>query len=89
MPLVAKYPDSYNGHQILKTEGISMLPALLTRQRPMHDYFYWEHEENCAVLLHGNYKAVKRLPNGNWELYNIDTDRTETHNLAEQYPAVS
>ncbi len=82
-----KYPDTYNGRQILKTEGISLLPALLTGKGKLHEYFYWEHEENCAIL-HGNYKAVKRLPDGKWELYNIDTDRTESNNIAGKYPAI-
>ncbi len=82
-----KYPDTYNGWQILKTEGISLLPALLTGKGKLHEYFYWEHEENCAIL-HGNYKAVKRLPDGKWELYNVDTDRTESNNIAGKYPAI-
>lgn len=48
---------------------------------------YWEHEENCAVR-HGNWKGVKRLPAGKWELYNLETDRTERNNIAEQHPDI-
>jgi arylsulfatase A-like enzyme len=83
----AKYPAVYQGHSIIKTEGISLLPALLTGKGKVHDYFYWEHEENCAVL-HGQYKGVKRLPDGKWELYNTETDRTETINIAAQNPVI-
>ncbi len=83
----AGYPDTFNQRGIMKTEGISILPALLTGKGRVHDYFYWEHEENCAIL-HGSYKAVKRLPEGKWELYNIETDRTETNNIASQNAAI-
>ncbi|GAA4322486.1 arylsulfatase [Mucilaginibacter gynuensis] len=83
----AKYPKTYNGNTIIPNEGISMLQAFKTGSGKTHDYFYWEHEENCAVR-HGNWKGVKRLPNGRWELYDLEHDRTERNNIAQQYPDV-
>ena len=83
----AQYPKSYNGNDIIPTEGVSMLPAFKTGKGATHDYFYWEHEENCAVR-HGKWKGVKRLPAGEWELYNLENDRTERNNLASEYPDV-
>jgi arylsulfatase A-like enzyme len=34
----------------------------------------------------GKWKAVALLAQGYWELYDMDHDRTEMHNLAAQYP---
>jgi arylsulfatase A-like enzyme len=77
----AKYPETYNGNTIMKNEGISMVPLFKTGTGKVHDYFYWEHEENCAIR-HGNWKGVKKLPKGDWELYDLEHDRTETNNIA-------
>jgi arylsulfatase A-like enzyme len=83
----AQYPKTYNGNNIIPTEGISMLPVFKSGKGVVHDYFYWEHEENCAIR-HGDWKGVKRLPNGTWELYDLKKDRTERTNLAASHPEV-
>ena len=33
----------------------------------------------------GKWKLVSQFPN-NWELYNMEEDRTEMHNLSDPYP---
>jgi arylsulfatase len=43
---------------------------------------YWEHIGNAAVRL-GPWKLVRDHPGG-WELYNIDDDRTELDNRADE-----
>jgi arylsulfatase len=48
------------------------------RERPL----FWEHEGNSAVRL-GNFKLVRKF-NHDWELYDMETDRTELNNLAER-----
>ena len=45
---------------------------------------FWEHEGNAAVRI-GKWKLVKRYPR-DWELYDMDADRTELHDLAAQQP---
>ena len=45
---------------------------------------FWEHEGNAAVRI-GQWKLVKRWPRA-WELYDMDADRTELHDLAAQHP---
>jgi len=61
------------------------VPALsltsLKREKPI----FWEHEGNRAVRL-GKWKLVAKGKDGPWELYDIDTDRVESHNLAEKHP---
>jgi arylsulfatase len=77
----ASYPSSYRGHPILPTEGRSLIPIFHGRtcvERPV----FWEHEGNRAVRL-GKWKLVSRYPN-DWELYDMESDRTELNNLSGQ-----
>jgi arylsulfatase A-like enzyme len=67
----------------LPAEGRSMLPALRGADvEPAA--LYWEHIGNAAVRL-GPWKLVRDHPGG-WELYNIDEDRTELVDRAEELP---
>lgn len=64
-------------------EGISLLPAF--ENNPLErEALYWEHEGNRAVRS-GNWKLVAKHK-GPWELYDISKDRTESHDLSQQYP---
>lgn len=83
----AAYPKTYKGNTIIANEGISMMQAFKTGSGKSHEYLYWEHEENCAVRR-GNWKAVKRLPAGQWELYDLEHDRTERYNIAANHADV-
>ena len=75
----ATYPATFEGHPILPKEGLSLRPAFLGE--PLHRVkpIFWEHEGNRAVRS-GPWKAVMKLK-GEWELYNIEEDRTEQNNL--------
>jgi arylsulfatase len=76
-----EYPRIYKGFSITPTEGESLLPVFRgeTRERGP---IYWEHEGNRAVR-EGKWKLVSKYPGG-WELYDLEADRTEMHNLAAQ-----
>jgi arylsulfatase A-like enzyme len=79
----AKYPTEYKGSTITPMEGRSLVPAF--DNKPVgREAIYWEHEGNRAVRQ-GKWKLVSRHPAG-WELYDLEADRTELHNLAEKYP---
>jgi arylsulfatase A-like enzyme len=77
------YPESFNGHVILPTEGKSLVPVLRGQEREVRPLF-WEHEGNRAMRL-GKWKLVSRYPDA-WELYDTDADRTEMENLAAKNP---
>lgn len=79
-----QYPEVYEGRQLLNLDGKSLLPVLKSGDRPDHDALYWEHEGKRAVRQ-GPWKLVS-AQKGEWELYNMETDRTETHDLSGQYP---
>jgi len=79
------YPAEYNGRPIKPIEGFSMVPTFAD-SAPTRDVLYWEHEGNKAVRR-GKWKLVCRHP-GDWELYDMDTDRSEMHDLASTHPDI-
>ena len=76
----AAYPAELRGQKIKPMEGTSLRPAFsgqeLARSKPL----VWEHEGNRAIR-DGRWKLVSK-ENQPWELYDIDTDRSELHDLA-------
>jgi arylsulfatase len=76
----ADYPQQFQGHKIQPMEGRSLAPAFegKTIQR---EAIFWEHEGNRALRV-GHWKLVAKDPRGPWELYNMEKDRTEMHDLA-------
>jgi arylsulfatase len=61
-------------------EGESLLPVIEGREWARERPIFWEHEGNRAVRI-GRWKLVSEYP-GPWELYDIEADRTELHDLA-------
>ena len=78
------YPSSFNGRNLLPLEGKSLVPIFQDHQRPGHEALYWENGGNRAVRK-GKWKLVS-LRDKQWELYDMESDRTEMNNLAEKYP---
>lgn len=76
----ANYPTEHGGEGIQPMEGVSLRPLLaglaLQRSQPI----FWEHEGNRAVR-DGRWKLVAK-ENQPWELYDMERDRTECHDLA-------
>jgi len=77
------YPLEYNGNRIIPLEGKSLIPVFEKDELDERMLFF-EHLRNKAVRA-GEWKLVARK-NQDWELYNMTDDRTEMHNLAEEYP---
>ncbi len=86
----AKYPSPLGGQSIKPMAGVSLQPAFHGEKIERGKPIFWEHEANCAVR-DGKWKIVRYGKMGSgattpWELYDMDADRTEQHNLSEQHP---
>ena len=76
----AAYPAELGGNAIQPLDGESFLGALTGQGTRREQPIYWEHEGNCAVRV-GDFKLVRQFGQ-DWELYDMDADRTELHDLA-------
>ncbi len=78
----SKYPSVYNGNQITKPEGESLVPDFEGKKLQKHKFLAWEHEGNKAIIV-GDIKCVKHR-NGNWEMYDLKKDRIESINIIDK-----
>ncbi len=79
----ATYPAKVAAGPLPALVGESLLPVFQGRPRTRGAIF-WEHEGNKAVR-DGKWKLVSRFPDS-WELYDMEADRTELHDLATAQP---
>lgn len=70
-------------------EGVSLRPLFAGDKLKRPQPIFWEHEGNRAIR-DGRWKLVaKHRPRGvKWELYDMQADRTEMHDLAAEQPDV-
>ena len=81
----ATYPKEYSGHDIQPMEGQSLAPTF-DRKETTARLLMWEHYGNCAIRQ-GKWKLVKlRSKTDQWELYDMNKDRSELNDLANAYP---
>jgi len=82
----ARYPNTRHGKETLPLEGTSLLALFQGKAPPEHPLLFWEHEGNRAVRA-GPWKLVSRHW-GEWELYDMEADRTELNNRAGEHPDI-
>jgi arylsulfatase len=75
------YPRELSGRHLQPLAGRSFAAVLRGETLPQDRTLGFEHEGNRA-LRRGDMKVVATYQ-GAWELYDLDRDRTETHDLAE------
>ena len=78
----ASYPSELNGNAITPIEGVSFMDAINNGAWRRDLPIYWEHEGSRALRI-GNWKLVAEV-GGDWELYDMDEDRTELNNLIQR-----
>jgi arylsulfatase A-like enzyme len=84
----ASYPAARNGKQIKPYEGVSLVPAFLGRPLNRTNPIFWEHEGNRAIRK-DRWKLVAKGAYSDWELYDMQADRTETNNLVGKHPQLA
>jgi arylsulfatase len=65
--------------------GKSLVPLFAKDGTVSHDSLWWCHEGNRALRV-GDWKIVAAGKDAAWELYDLKTDRGESHNLAAEQP---
>jgi len=78
-----KRPTTWKGQPVPPPPGKSLLPVFGRDNTVPHDYLWWCHEGNRAVRV-GDWKLVAAGAKARWELYDLQADRGETHNLADK-----
>ena len=83
----AEYPEEYDGHEITPAQGKSLTPVFEGKQlQPRSIYF--EHEGNRAIRR-GKWKLVAKGAGGEWELYDMEKDRSELNDLSDERPGLA
>lgn len=96
----ATYPTKFKGNNITPMVGESVMPVLVKNSKMTREAIFFEHEGNRAVRK-GKWKLVSKvynnpghfvkrdtLPTDQWELFDMEQDRTETVDLAKQNPKI-
>jgi len=66
--------------------GRSLVPAFGRDGAVTHNFLFFYHADNRALRM-GDWKLVSaHIDADTWELYNLETDRAEQHNLASEHP---
>jgi arylsulfatase len=81
----ADYPEDFHGRKPLPLEGKSLVPIFRGHQRPPHEALCWSVPRNQAIRT-GRWKLVNSGRGRPWELYDLETDGTETADLAGEHP---
>lgn len=74
-------------------DGVSILPTLLGQPQPPHNPLYWEfyvtaNADFLQAVRIGKWKAIRNIGDGKVELYDLDADIAEQHDIAGQHPDI-
>ncbi len=77
-------PATIAGLTVPPLPGRSLVPAFAKDNTVPREFLWWNHENNRAIRM-GDWKLTQNgeLP---WELFDLGKDRSETKDLASQYP---
>ena len=82
----AAYPRRSTARRLLPWKVKACFPPCAANRLGKRTLF-WEHEHNRAVR-DGKWKLVA-IHGRAWELYDMDADRAELHNLAAEHPDIA
>lgn len=82
----AEFPQVHAGKTILPHESLSLVPILKGKRNDREHHYIFNHS-NTHAIVKGDFKIV-REGKGEWALYNLALNRTETRNLAAEHPEI-
>jgi arylsulfatase A-like enzyme len=76
--------------KLLRTDGLSLVSFLKGGGAPKREYFYWELHEGRPqqAVRFGDWKAVRKAPGAELQLFDLGSDRGEQRDLAAAFPEV-
>jgi len=77
--------ETWEGQHVPTPPGKSLAPAFAKDGAVTRDALWWLHEGNRAVRV-GDWKLVAAGQDAPWELYDLKSDRAESHDLASTQP---
>lgn len=78
------YPSQYHRASTLPLQGRSLI-AVANGASDQPNFLYSGHEKRMRSYREGDWKIVRAM-NGDWELYNMAEDPSETNNLSTEFP---
>ncbi|QDU81074.1 Arylsulfatase [Polystyrenella longa] len=93
LPTIVEMTGQSN-QQKKQTDGVS-LASLILKQEPLAErslYWHYPHYHHCdpsGSIRSGRYKLIEDFQEGRLELYDLETDLGEIHNLAEEKPELA
>jgi arylsulfatase A-like enzyme len=81
----ANYPLELNGKSVLPAAGESLLPAIRGDKSLREKPLFWEWSVGRAVRKE-NWKLVAHGKDADWELYDLEKDPSEIHNVSLKFP---
>ncbi len=78
-------PAQWNGEARPALPGRSLVPAFAKEVTAAHAPIYFKHLDNRGLRV-GDWKIVASGAAAPWELYDLSTDRAESHDLAARQP---
>jgi arylsulfatase len=76
------------------TDGLSLVPSLLGKEQPAHEYLYWEFPEGEGqkAIRMGRWKGlilnIREAGEERMMLFDLDSDPTESRDLASEHPEI-
>ncbi|WP_206155972.1 arylsulfatase [Chitinophaga fulva] len=93
--LMPTFTDMVGAPKPPYTDGVSLVPTLTGKgKQAQHPYLYWEfHEDNGTQAVRmgkwkGFRKGVSKDAHAPLELYDLDKDPAEQHNIASSHPDI-
>lgn len=80
----ANYPDPYKNNPLKPLRGQSLAAAFTGKVNNREKPVFWEYAGGNAMRWE-NWKLVRKK-NGEWELYDLESDPTELNNLSSEQP---